>query len=443
MRRYRLILPALLMSVSLSACSAWNWLGRDEEEKPLPGNRISVLEYGDTLRPDEDALSAYEVPEAWANDIWPQAGGYPNHAMQNLALSKGELKKVWRSSIGTGARKRLPLTAQPVVVGKSVFTLDTSATLNAFSTEDGKRRWSVKVGTEAEKDPVISGGIASEAGMIYVTAGYEEVLCIDAANGQIKWRAKLPNASRAAPTVMSGRVFVTTLSNSVLALDAANGAVLWEYSGLSTSTGLVGAASPAATTDMVVPAFSSGEIFALRAGNGSVAWSDNLASSLQLGGITALSDIRGLPVIDNDIVYAISFGGKMAAIDLRTGARVWQRDIGGAETPWIAGDRLFVITSEAQIVSLDKKDGAVQWVSQLARYQNKERREGPIIWSGPVMAGGRLLAFSTDGRVAEIDASKGNLIREWSAGDGVQIDPIVAGGTLYILDNDGDLTAYR
>ena len=194
---------------------------------------------------------------------------------------------------------------------------------------------------------------------------------------------------------------------------------------------------------MVVPAFSSGEIYAIRSGNGSVAWSDNLASSVRLGGMTALSDIRGLPIIDDNVVYAISFGGKVAAIDLMTGARVWQRDISGSKTPWIAGNRLYLISSEGQIVSLDKDKGTVIWVSQLARFKDKVERTGQIFWSGPLMAGGRLLAFSTDGRVAEIDPEKGTLIREWGSGENIKISPIVAGGTLYILSEDGDLIAYR
>jgi outer membrane protein assembly factor BamB len=59
------------------------------------------------------------------------------------------------------------------------------------------------------------------------------------------------------------------------------------------------------------------------------------------------------------------------------------------------------------------------------------------------MAGSRLLAFSSDGRVAEVDPEKGTLIREWRSGEDIRISPIVANGTLYILGDDGDLTAYR
>ncbi len=439
-----LLSSVFVLGVTLAGCGSGNWFG-EPEKPPLKGERISVLDYEKDLRPDETAVasSAFQSSEAWQNETWPQAGGTPSHAMQNLALSGKALQKVWSADIGDGSKSRLPLTTQPVVAGQSIFTLDTDAQLSAFAINDGKKRWSIDVRDKTEKDPVIPGGISSDNGFLYVTAGYDELLCVDAQKGDIKWRVKLSSPSRAAPTVSGGRVYVTTMSNSITAFDTTNGAVLWEYAGLGQSTGLIGAASPAATNDLVIPAFSSGEIYALRAGNGSVAWSDNLASSLRLGGMTTLSDIRGLPVVLDDVVYAISFGGKMAAIDLRTGSRIWQKDIAGAKTPWVIGNRVFIITNDGQIVSLNRADGAVIWVSQLARFKDKEDKKGPIFWTGPIFAGNRLLAFSTHGRVAEIDPEKGSLLQEWQTGENVQIAPIIANGTLYILADNGTLAAYR
>lgn len=436
------ILTALLLSVGVNACSDGFW-GGEKEKPPLPGERISVLDQGRALRADDEKQIPFTQADQWQNDSWPQAGGTPTHAMQNLALASGGLKRIWSSDIGEGTRKKLPLTTQPIVIGNTIVTLDTDSMLSAFSIEDGSKRWETNVRDSVEEDPVISGGIAAEGGFIYVTAGYDEILCVDAQKGDIKWRAPLAAPSRAAPTIVDGRVFVTTMNNSILALDAAQGKVLWEFAGLGSSTGLVGSASPASNADLVVPVFSSGEIYALRSGNGSVAWSDNLSNSLRLGGLTALSDIRGMPVIDDNMVYAISYGGKMAGIDLRSGARLWQKDIAGPKTPWVAGSGIFVITSENQIVALDKTTGTVLWVSQLARYKDKEDKTGPILWTGPIMAGNRLMAFGSHGRVAEIDPAKGTLIREWEAGDSVTISPVISGGTLFILEDDGTLTAYK
>lgn len=438
------ILPVLLVGVALTGCGVGDFLGGKEERPPLKGERIAVLDAQRNLRPDDNAkIGAFAMPDAWANESWPQAGGTPDHATQHLSLSQKALQKLWSADIGDGSKSRLPLTAQPVVAGKSIFTLDSNSALSAFSTEDGKRRWTTNLRKPDEKDAAISGGISYDSGTIYATAGYDEIVAIDAQDGKIKWRAATAAPSRAAPTILGGRVFITTIGNTLLAFNAADGKAEWEFSGMGQTTGLVGAASPAAHGDMVVPAFSSGELYALRTANGSVAWSENLSNSLRLGGISGLSDIRGLPVIDNNVVYAISFGGKMVAVDIRTGARLWQKEISGAKTPAIVGNRVFVISTDAQIVSLDKDTGSVIWVSQLARYKDQVAKSGPILWSGPLFAGERLFAFSNDGRTAEIHPEQGTLVREWKTGKDVRIAPLVAGGTLYILSEDGDLTAYR
>lgn len=430
-------------AVALSACGGDKWFG-EPEKPPLAGERKSALTYDRTLRPEVDATStSFIAPEMMANPSWPQAGGNPSHVLGNLSLSQGPLKKIWSADIGQGSRDRLPLTAQPVVAGQSIFTLDTDAKLSSFDITNGKKRWSIDVRDEQEDDAVISGGIAVDGGFVFVTAGYDEVLSVNATDGTIKWRSRIISPSRAAPTVMDGRVYVSTLNNSLVALNATDGSVIWEFSGIDAQTGLIGAASPAVVSDLVIPAFSSGEVYALRQANGSVAWSDNLSGALRLGGLNTLSDIRGLPVVHDNVVYAISFAGKMAAIDLLTGARVWQKDISGSKTPWVSGNRVFVISTEGQIISLDKDKGTVIWVSQLARFKNKTERTGPIFWSGPIMGGGRLLAFSSDGRIAEIDPDKGTLIRESKNGQDMRISPVIAGETLYILTESGTLIAYR
>ncbi len=434
----------LAAGLLLGACSTPSWLKSDDEEK-LPGERVSVLELQRNIEPDSDALTAqgFIAPSAWRNDFWPQAGGYPNHAMQNLVLNEGPLKKTWSVDIGEGATKVLPLTAQPIVVDGRVFTLDTDSQVSAFSTTDGKKLWSADISDPQEDEKVIGGGLAYSHGQLYVTGGYDEVIALSPSNGSILWRAPIPAPSRAAPTAMEDRIFVSTLDNRIIAINPAQGQILWEYAGIGNNTGLIGGASPAVAQDVVVPAFSSGELFALRVENGTPAWGENLSGAALGGGGSALSDIRGLPVIDKDIVIALSFSGRMAAIDLRTGTRIWQREIGGSETPWVAGNHLFVISSENALVALGRDTGSIRWVDKLPRYEDPEDRDNPIFWTGPVLAGGRLIVASSTGEIREIAPEDGKIIRSWSVKGSVTTPPVIAGGVLYLLTDDGELVAYQ
>lgn len=437
---------ALIVSsfLVLTGCSKITGIFEKDDAPPLEGKRISVLELQKSLEPDKAREGQNLItPEAWNNEFWPQSGGYPNHSMQNPVLPK-ELKNVWKTDIGSGSTDELPLTSQPIVAEGKIYTMDTSANISAFSSQNGKLIWKVSIDNDDEDDAVIRGGLAYSDKSIYATNGYEEIFAIDALNGNIKWKKSIPSASRTSPTVIDNRIYITTLDNRLIALDSKNGDTLWSYLGIGESAGLLGAASPAANSDVVVPVFSSGEVTALRVENGSVAWTDNLASVRSFGGgLESLSEIRAMPILDKGLVIVLSFGGKLAAIDERTGSRIWQREISGAETPWTAGNSLYVLSVDQQLIALNLDDGSIIWVTQLPKYEDEDSKDKPLSWNAPIMASGRLIMISSEGNVIEFNSQNGKIITKWDTDRPVSITPVVAGKTLYILSNDGTLMAYR
>lgn len=443
--RYSVLFLLSALALFTSGCSTVdNWMSADEPAA-MEGERLSVLELQKALEPENDALSAQGliIPDAWKNDFWPQVGGYPNHSMQHLSLENKNLQKLWSTSIGKGASKELPLTAQPVIIDGTIYTLDTRGTLTAFMADSGKQKWAKNISNKEEDEPVIGGGVSYSQGQLYATNGFNEALSLNPINGETIWRVKIPAPSRAAPTIMNERVFITLLDNRIIALNSSDGSLLWEFAGISEITGIVGAASPAANREIVVPVFSSGEVFALRVENGALAWSENLSSLRKYAGLSGLSDIRGLPVIDKGLVIVISFSGRMVAIDERTGHRVWQREIGGIETPWVAGNHIFVLSTDNNLVALGRDTGTIRWVHQLERYEKPDSHSDPIVWTGPVLAGNRLIVAGTNGRIIEIEPEKGTILKQWSVNHTISIPPVVAGDTLYLLANDGTLMAYN
>ena len=446
MMRKSLVLIALLTAFIVTGCS-------HDKKTPLQGDRISLFEMEQSMSgtktadanaatvkgPDNDL----QLPAVWANEFWPQPGGYANHAMQQVALNAGALKKAWSSSIGDGASKDLPLTAQPVVADGRIFTMDTQTKVRAFDAATGKTLWTIKAMPKTEDDPVIGGGVAFSGGRLFVTSGFNEVLALNPADGSELWRAKIDGTVRSAPSAMPDRVYVVTVDNQTVALDATSGKKLWTHQGLTETTGLLGAASPAANRDTVLPAYSSGELYALQSDTGAVLWSDTVAPMSRSGMGNAFSDIRGLPVIDQGIVVAISYGGRIAAIDERTGERKWDANIGGSQTPLYVGNRIFVVGSDSVVTSIDASNGKTVWSTPLPQYEDPKSLEGTIVWYGPILAGGRLMLFSSTGLGRDIDPKTGSVTREWDTGEKVVAPPIVASQTLYLLSANGSLSAWR
>jgi len=425
-----------------AACESLNPFAPEKEE-PLPGERLSVLKIDQGLRPDPRITDlAVELPRPQVNADWPQPGGYPDHAMHHLEL--GDVpKKAWDTSIGSGSSSSRRLMAQPIVAEGKVFAMDARGRVSAIDAERGQRLWRVETVPDEEDEGELGGGIAYSEGVVFATTGSAEVVALDAASGEEKWRSHLTAPMRSGPTVSEGRVFAVNVENELNALDAKDGHKLWSHVGIAEIAGILGGASPAVDHGIVVAAHSSGEVFALRAENGRPLWSDGLASIQRVNAAATLSDIRGHPVIDRGIVYAVSNSGRMAAIDLRTGLRIWDLDIGAIQTPWIAGDYVYLVSNSGLLACIRRDSGRVRWVIDLERFVNDDDVEDGIIWTGPVLAGDRLIVAGSHGEALSVSPYTGEVIGWLRLPDGVEISPVVANKTLYLLDEDGSIAALR
>ena len=187
-------------------------------------------------------------------------------------------------------------------------------------------------------------------------------------------------------------------TTSSYALNPADGETRWTGTGSVELAGVFGTAAPAAAQGTVVAGFSSGELNAYRYENGQVVWQDALARTSISTIVATLSDIDADPVIDQGRVFAVGQGGRMVAVELITGQRVWEINVAGISTPWVAGDWIFVVTDQAQLLALsrDATGGsagspscrlppAAEQREQPSEKQGDGRigRAGPIFWRGP------------------------------------------------------------
>ncbi len=429
----------LLASLAPAAC---DWFAGDKKAV-LPGERISVLGLDRSLQPDPDiAKQPVALPRPVVNPDWPQAGGYPNHAMYHLALPSG-LKRVWTADVGDGSSRYRRVMSQPVVDGGVVYAMDGGVQVSAFDARDGRRKWRVDLKPEDERGNAFGGGPAFWNNRLFVATGYAQVVALDPGSGKVIWRRGVGAPVHAPPTVSDGRVFAVTVENELVTLAAEDGRQLWTHNGIPETAGLLGGTSPAVEGEIVVAAYNSGELFALRVENGRVLWSDSLAATRNVDPVWGLADIRGRPVIDRDRVFAISHSGRMGAIDLRRGDRVWEQEIGSSSGPWVAGDYLYVLANDNELVCLTRNEGKIRWVSRLARYEDEKKKSDPIRWSGPVLGGDRLIVLSSDGSAVSVSPYTGEPLGRENISAGGYLGPVIADNSLYVLNDDADLYAYR
>ena len=444
--RNRRSLTTLLIGcalLALSGCQTIDSIFGGSDEEKLPGKRVSVLVVEQKLKVDQSlADTPVTLPAPTENAEWAQIGGPATHNLGHVELSQ-DLNQAWSSEAGDGPQDHLRYTGTPVVADGKVFVLDTSAEVTALDAKTGAKLWRVRISPPDARTDTIGGGIAYGGHRVYATAGYPELLALDPANGGMIWRKQLTAPPRASVTFADDRVYIVTLDDQAQVLNAADGTPIWNHAGLPESEGVLGQASPAVDRTVAVTPYSSGEIFALRIETGRVAWQDNLISIRHTNALWSLTDIATPPVIDRGRIFAVSEGGRFVSIDQRTGQRVWQHEVGSNNMPWVAGDFVFLLDNNNELVCVSREKGGVRWISQLQSYEDMEKRKSPVYWHGPVLAGGRLILGHTLGQLVQVSPDDGRVLSTIATSDAVSVPPIVAGGMLYVLTDDGNLTAYR
>jgi len=427
----------------LSACETLNdatdWLGGGDDKKPLEGKRISVLSDLSHLQPDDSVKDTnVTVPEVKANEDWREAGGAPAGLGGNLALSG--LKHSDDVKIGDHNKWEQPLYPSPVVANGMVFTMDAKGYITAHSASNiSKIIWTNKSAVTEDEDDLLGGGLAFDGGHLFVTSGQGKVYTLDAATGKELWKQAIGVSLRAAPKTGGGKVYALSVDNQLFALDAANGALLWSHRGASETAGFRASATPAVTDTVVIAPYSTGEIHAIDTVGGQDIWSDTLLMSRRNTATGVFSGIGGNPIVRDDIVYAGGSSGFFAAIALLTGRRLWEQNLSTLNTPWVTDDFIYVLTSEDDLVCLLRADGRVKWVKSLPNYGNEKKRRDPLVWRGPIMAGGQLLVAGMHGKLLAFSPKDGSQQADIDIPDNITDAPIVAGGRLYFLTQDARL----
>ena len=435
----------ILAATALSLLGGCGILDRDEKPTtPTIGKRIPVLSAESGLEVDPALADvAVMLPPAVNNADWAQPGGNAAKSLGHVALGNN-VGRAWNVSIGEGSSKTARLASAPVVAGGKVFTIDTRAAVRAFNAQTGAMLWETRVvGEGSNENALFGGGVSFDSGRIYVTNGLGYAAALDAETGNAIWKVRPGGPLRGAPTIANSNVYVLTQDNQLFALDPADGKVRWTEAGTVEQAGVFGTATPAAAQGTVVAGFSSGELTAYRYENGRVVWQDALARTSISTSVAALSDIDADPVIDSERVYAIGQGGRMVALELNTGQRIWEINVAGISTPWVAGEWIYVVTDEAQLLAIARSSGRVKWMTQLQRWRDMEDKQGPISWVGPVLAGDRLVLANSEGHLTNVSPLDGSVQSTVDTDMPVSLSMVVAGNTLYVLHDNGQLTAWR
>jgi outer membrane protein assembly factor BamB len=456
--------PVLGLALALGGCGVFKG---SKPKTVLTGERVPILtsENGVEVEPSLAGVTV-SLPAAVPNDSWAQHGGSATKSMGHLALG-ATINQAWQARV-QGSTKTARLAAGPVVSAGKMYVMDTESHITVFDAATGAKGWSVQFGDDTAAAPVAApapdaddgkkkkknkkknnkatmfgGGVSVDGAFLYATNGMGDVGALNIADGSVVWKKRLSAPLRGAPSIALGNIYVMSQDNQLFALRATDGNVEWTEAAAVSVAGVFGVAAPAIGQGTVVAGFSSGDLTAYRYENGRSVWQDTLSRTSITTSVGTLTDIDADPVIDQGRVFAIGEGGRMVSMELVTGQRLWELNVAGLSTPWVAGEWLFVVTDEGKLLCVARATGKIRWVTQLERYRKGKAKNGSITWTGPVLAGDRLVLANSSGEMVTVSPLDGKTIGTTKIGQPVFLQPIVANSTLYIFDNSGRITAFR
>jgi outer membrane protein assembly factor BamB len=441
--RAQKIIGGLATVLALSGCS--------QNEPILSGEREGIREVlqsevrrAQIEETPENRVLPVALPAATVNADWTQRIGTPATRTAHPALSQAP-DLAWSVNIGAGDSKRSRITADPVVADDRVFTLDAQATVAAVSTS-GSLLWTADLTPPRDRSREGSGGgLAYGDGRVFVSSGFGLLTALDAETGAQLWQQDLGAPGTAAPAVYDGRVYVIAGDDVAWVLDTDTGRVEWQLSATPDIHNVLGGPAPAITDTYAVFAFGAGELQgALRKG-GLRLWDAQVAGQREGVASARVLDITGDPVVVGDRVYTGSHAGRIVALRLGSGERIWTANEGRLNPVWPTGGSLFMVTDRNELVRLSDEDGSRIWGHSLPLFTaSKPKRQAEIVGHfGPIIAGGQLVLASGDGHLRLFDPASGQMIRAVDLPGGATTNPVVAGRTLYVVSKNGQLLAFR
>ncbi len=423
-----------------------------EEETYLPGVREdvrSVLQNAELSEP-LDVKDAQNTSRGIAliatsnNASWTQGVGTSKYRIANAAL-RGTTQLAWTANIGSGDSRKFRITADPVVSGGRVFTLDSGAQVTATSTS-GQTLWTRDLTPVTDKQGEgTGGGIAVEGETLYVSIGYGVLAALDTNTGGIRWTQDLDATGSGTPTIYGDLVYLSAGDDTGWAVRKSDGRVEWQVGASTSVNNVLGAPAPAVTDQFAVFAFGSGEVQGVFRQGGLGRWNTSVVGKRPGRALSTVSDVTSAPVVSGDTVYVGNQSGRLAALNVNSGARLWTARSGAVGPVFPAGDSVFAITDLNELVRLDASDGSRIWGTPLPNFVKEKPRKQSRIFAnyGPIIAGGRVIVASNDGKLRSFDPTNGALIGVTEIPNGATTAPVVAGGTLYVVSSKGQLHAFR
>lgn len=336
--------------------------------------------------------------------------------------------KLWDAHVGKGAEGQY-LKLTPLLLTNKIITVDSTGYLQATNAQNGAVLWKKNLNQK------ITQGVAGNESKIFVSSYDGNVIALAANDGKQLWQKTLDRNILNNPYVDSKYLYIQSTDGTLYSLNASSGELDWEYKMAVPDLTLYSTSSPMVWKDVVIAGFSSGKIVAFDKNTGMPRWDYQIAEAKGQSSLQRMVDINADPIIKDGYLYAVSYQGRIVALDLITGREQWQHDLSSISNMAINDKYLYVSDTEGTVWSLNKLNGRVLW-KQPKLYMREI--------SGTNFIDDTIVVGDFEGYLHGLAREHGDFIARTNlANSGIRVAPLVKNGIIYVLDNSGKLAAFK
>ena len=333
---------------------------------------------------------------------------------------------LWQKKLTSGFNGYVEI--HPKLLGESILVSGFD-TVSSFNRKTGKLNWKESLGQP------ITGGVNADEHSVFVGTENGSAVALDSKTGKTRWITLLTQPIVAVSTSKEGKVVFRTLNGKIHALSTNNGELFWQRTQRTPSLSLQGSSTPLLAGPLVITGFDNGVVTAYQLDTGKEAWSVKLGFESGLTELSKLIDIDAEMKTIGTALFAVSYQGFIAGIDMRTGKTGWKRKLSSFSGIDANENELFVSDNEGQIWKLDPLTGKPAW-------KNDDLvRRSP---TAPTLMGkSQLVVGDNEGYLHWYNTQTGKIVgRIRGDHSGYLVAPVVFNNTLYALGESGMLSVY-
>jgi outer membrane protein assembly factor BamB len=354
-----------------------------------------------------------------------------------------KVERLWKSSVGDGAAES-GVRMRPVVADGVLYAASTDGKISAFEATTGKKLWSKSTrqhgwfgwGDAKREDARFSGGPGAAGDLVAIGTLDGHLYGINAKDGERRWAAEVSSEVITAPVIVGDLVVVRCNDGRVYGIDAKTGERRWAYDqAVVPLLSLRGNGRLLVANGVVFMGTDAGKLTAIRLDNGEKLWEQTLATGEGRTEIDRLSDADGALVLDGATIYGAAYHGQLTAIDGPSGRPLWNHGFSTFTSLDVHENSIYGVDDDSQVFAFDKSTGANIWKQGDLKYR----------WlTGPAAQGKYAVVGDLDGHIHWIDGSDGKIVaRERLSKKAIRAQPVVVGDTVYVEDVEGHIGAYR